>query len=53
MLYCRLLMFFKFNFFEKLFQEYHLSVEQIGSRTGPTFCLQWLSADGTQYKAMS
>ena len=31
-------------FFEKLFQEYHLSVKQIRSRSGP-FCLQKLSAD--------
>ena len=30
--YCRLLLFFKINFFEKLFQDYHLSVKQIGSR---------------------
>ena len=35
---CRLLIFFKINFFEKFFQEYHLSVKQIGSRSGPTFC---------------
>ena len=30
--------FFKINFFEKLFQEYHFSVKHIGSRSGPTFC---------------
>ena len=35
---CCLLIFFKINFFEKFFQEYHLSVKQIGSRSGPTFC---------------
>ena len=33
------------GFFFKLFQEYHLSVKQIGSRSG--YCLQWLSADDT------
>ena len=36
--FCRLLLFFKSNFFEKLFQEYHQSVKQFGSRSGPTFC---------------
>ena len=30
--------FFKNNFFEKFFQEYHQSVKQFGSRSGPTFC---------------
>ena len=30
--------FFSNNFFEKFFQEYHLSVKQIGSRSSPTFC---------------
>ena len=47
--------FFKINFFEKFFHEYHQSVKQFGSRSGPTFvgpdlvtnCLQKLSADGT------
>ena len=29
--------FFKINFFEKIFQEYHQSVKQFGSRSGPTF----------------
>ena len=29
--------FFKISFFEKLFQEYHLSVKQFGSRSGVTF----------------
>ena len=38
MLFCRLLIFFKINFFEKFFHEYHLNVKQIGSRSGPTFC---------------
>ena len=45
--------FFKIIFFfEKLFQEYHQSVKQFGSRSGPTFwpdlvpnSLQTLSAD--------
>ena len=53
--FCRLLIFFKFNFFEKFFQEYHQSVKQFGSRSVPTFCqpnpspncLQRLSADDT------
>ena len=49
----RLLIFFKINFFEKIFQEYHLSVKQIGSRRlvrpdlGPN-CLQKLSAYDTK-----
>ena len=29
--------FFKINLFEKLFHEYHQSVKQFGSRSGPTF----------------
>ena len=33
--FCRLLIFSKLTF-KKLFQEYHLSVKQIGSRSGPT-----------------
>ena len=32
-----LLIIFKNNFFEKFFQECHLSVKQIGSRSGSTF----------------
>ena len=39
MLFCCLLGFFKFNFFEKFFQEYHLSGTHIGSRSGPTFLI--------------
>ena len=35
MLFCRLLIFFKINFFDKFFQEYHQSVKQFGSRSGP------------------
>ena len=35
--FCHLLIFFKINFFEKVFQEYHLSVKQIGFRSGPIF----------------
>ena len=30
--------FFQIQHFRKIFQEYHLSVKQIGSRSGPTFC---------------
>ena len=29
---------FKFIFFEKKFEEHKQSVEQFGSRSGPTFC---------------
>ena len=36
--FCCLLIFFKINFFEKFFQEYHQSVKQLGSRSGPTIC---------------
>ena len=32
---------FKINFFEIFFQEYHQSVKQFGSRSGPTFCRAW------------
>ena len=47
--------FFKINFFDKFFQEYHQSVKQYGSSSDPTFCgpdfgpncLQSLSADDT------
>ena len=38
MLFCRLLIIFKINFSEKFFQEYHQSVKQFGSRSGPTKC---------------
>ena len=33
---CRLLIFFKINFFKKFFQEYHQSFKQFGSRSGQT-----------------
>ena len=36
--FCRLLTFYKINFFEKFFQEYNQSVKQLASRSGPTFC---------------
>ena len=39
--FCRLLIFFKSTFFKKLFQEYHLSVKQLGSRSGLTCCWAW------------
>ena len=49
MLFCRLLHYFKINFFETFFQEfhqeYHLSVKQIGSRSGPTFCWAWFGSN--------
>ena len=35
--YC-LVIFFKINFFKKIFQEHYQSVKQFGSRSGPTFC---------------
>ena len=38
---CRLLTFFKINFFEKFFQEHYQSVKQFGSRSGPTLCRSW------------
>ena len=34
--FCRLLILCKINFFEKFFQEYHHSVKQFRSRSGPT-----------------
>ena len=33
---CRLLTFFKMNFFEKIFQEHYQSVKRLGSRSGLT-----------------
>ena len=44
MLFSRLLIFVKINFFEKFFLEYHLSVKQIGSRSGPNILsgLTWV-----------
>ena len=36
MLCCRLLIFFKINFFKKLFQERYQSVKQSGSRFWPS-----------------
>ena len=36
--------FFKINFFEKFFHEYHQRVKSFRSRSGPTFCMQKLSA---------
>ena len=35
--FCCLLIFFKINFFEKFFQEYHQSVKQFESRSGLMF----------------
>ena len=40
-LFCRLLTFFKLNFFKKFFQEHYQSVKQFGSRSGPTLCWAW------------
>ena len=37
---CCLLFFFSKSTFSKKNQEYHLSVKQIGSRSGPTFWVQ-------------
>ena len=39
--FCHLQIIFKINIFEKFFQEYHLCVKQIGSRSGPTKCRAW------------
>ena len=36
--FCHLQIFFKNQLFKKIFQEYHQSVKQFGSRSGPTFC---------------
>ena len=33
--------FYWFFFFKKIFQEYHQSVKQFGSRSGLTFCRAW------------
>ena len=45
MLFCSLLIFFKINFFEKFFQEYHLSFKRfVGPDLGLN-CLQKLSTD--------
>ena len=44
--FCRLLIFFKINFFEIFLQEYHQSGKQTGIQTGP-YCLQMSSADST------
>ena len=38
---CRLLPFFKINFFKKLFQKHFQSVKQFRSRSGPTQCRSW------------
>ena len=44
MIFCRLLFFFKINLFKNIFQEYHLSVKQIGYNSGllDPICLQRL-----------
>ena len=39
--FCHLWIFLKTNFFKKIFQEYHQSVKQFGSRSGPTFYWAW------------
>ena len=41
LLCCRLLIFFKINFFKIFFQEYYQSVKQFGSRSGPKKCRSW------------
>ena len=46
--FCRLQIFFKINFFEIFVQEYHLSVKQIGFRSGPMFC-QWYESSSSPY----
>ena len=35
---CRLLTYFKINFFKKFFQAHYQSVKHFRSRSGPTFC---------------
>ena len=38
---CADFFFFKSTFFKKIFQEYHKSVKQFGSRSGTAFCPAW------------
>ena len=50
MLFCHLLIFFKINFFEEFFQEYH-QCQTVWIQTRPDLgpnCLQRLSADNTR-----
>ena len=35
---CRLLTFFKINFFKKFFEEQYQTLKRFGSRLGTTFC---------------
>ena len=42
--YCRLLSFFKINFFKKFFQKHYQSVKLYGSRSGPIFCPSWFGS---------
>ena len=59
--FLRLLIFFKINFFVKLFQERYQSVKQFGSRSGPMFggpeldpnCLQRLLAEDTSWQRVN
>ena len=39
--FCRLLAFFKINFFKKFFQELYQSVIRFAYRSEPTFCCPW------------
>ena len=50
--FCRpLIFFFKFNFFENFFREYHQSVKHFGSRSDLGLnCFQRLTADDTSKK---
>ena len=34
-------LFFKINFFQKLYQEHYQRVKQFGTRSGPTLCRSW------------
>ena len=43
--YCRLQICFKINFFKKFFHQYHQSVKQFGSRSGPTSCRAWSGSE--------
>ena len=38
---------------EKIFQEYHLSVKQIGARSGLTICLIWVQTVCKGYQQMT
>ena len=52
---CRLLTFFKINFFKKYFQEHFHSVKLVGSRSGTDILsvLIWVQTVGKDYQQMT